>query len=183
MKFLDPVRLFFLLLIVMATGSFTWYLFYYQPVSYASHEMLETLISYHDKVSRVGKMLENVEELETTLSDEQEAIEGLRNKILPSGELNTVAGHLSAHAVANQVILVDLNSDLNNFASAASDESIQGMLVQFELRGKYIQIGGFMQDLDELPFYLRPTRVLLSKLKSGSELKAEVDARIYSWND
>ncbi len=177
-------KLFFILIIAQILIFGIGY-FFLDPILDKKIENTESeLATLVDKLKNAKKAQSEMLKIKERLKEEQEKLEKIKLKYVKKTELSKVTEKLNILARQNNVSITDFSPILNNYFEQAGNSKINPMPFLLEMKGGYLDTGKFLENLEELPFYLVPGELIMEKgNRSDGTIVSKVSVKIYTWNN
>ncbi|MGD9898154.1 MAG: type 4a pilus biogenesis protein PilO [Calditrichaceae bacterium] len=122
--------------------------------------------------------------IKNLLQIEQGQLEKIKLKYVKKTELAKVTEKLNVLARQNNIVITDFSPVLNNYFDQAGNSKINPMPFLLEIKGGYLDTGKFLENFENLPFYLVPGELEMEKSnQSDGTIVSKVSVKLYTWNN
>ena len=176
-------RRFFIKLMLVIFLCFMWYYFIYIPQIDTLAKLETQLMDFNSKVHMAQTAKVNLVNMRNRYQTEQDRLQKEKSKFVRKQDLGKVAKALQELAKKYDLKLVDFSPGFRDYFEK-QDEKIIPLPLSVTLVGRYLSIGRFLEEWENLPFYLIPVSIILEKLdKNGYDIQAVIESKLYTWND
>ncbi|MCD6373967.1 MAG: type 4a pilus biogenesis protein PilO [Caldisericaceae bacterium] len=176
-------RRFFIKLMLVIFLCFMWYYFIYIPQIDTLAKLETQLMDFNSKVHMAQTAKVNLVNMRNRYQTEQDRLQKEKSKFVRKQDLGKVTKALQELAKKYDLKLVDFSPGFRDYFEK-QDEKIIPLPLSVTLVGRYLSIGRFLEEWENLPFYLIPVSIILEKLdKNGYDIQAVIESKLYTWND
>jgi len=160
-----------------------WYYFIYIPQIDTLAKLETQLMDFNSKVHMAQTAKVNLVNMRNRYQTEQDRLQKEKSKFVRKQDLGKVTKALQELAKKYDLKLVDFSPGFRDYFEK-QDEKIIPLPLSVTLVGRYLSIGRFLEEWENLPFYLIPVSIILEKLdKNGYDIQAVIESKLYTWND
>ncbi len=176
-------RLFLILSLVLILSGIGWYLFIYKPIQI---NIKQTKLEVHEitqNLKNARKAKNDLHQLESRLETAKADLEAIKQHIVNRKNLTRVTKELQRVAEEYDLEITDFSPILDSYFETTGNEHIKPLPIIIKLTGRYLQIGKFLEALNNLDFYLTPNELVIEKLDpEKNDLTATITCILYTWN-
>ncbi len=176
-------RRFFIKLMSVIVLGFMWYYFIYIPQIDTLAKLETQLMDFNSKVHMAQSAKINLVNMRNRYQTEQDRLQKEKSKFVRKQDLGKVTKALQDLAKKYDLKLVDFSPGFRDYFEK-QDEKIIPLPLSITLVGRYLSIGKFLEEWENLPFYLIPVSIILEKSdENGYDIQAVIESKLYTWND
>ncbi len=176
-------RIFLGLLLFLLVGSITWYIFSYQEQLLETQQAETKLQQILTKVRSARLAQSNMKTIEGQFKNQQINLEKERTRFMNKSDISNVTEKLKKFAVEYKVKLMDFAPRFEEYFTENPNMKIIDLPLEITVHGRYADIGRFIENFNQLPFYLIADELTIERVEEESnELKAQIITKLYTWN-
>jgi len=177
-------KIFVILTSVLIIVSLAWYMFIYSEQKTALEKIQAELNIVLTKLKNAQQAQRNMQLIEENLKKKQEHLTNERNRFISDSELPEVTSKLKSFASEYHLELTDFSSSFEHYLEKEKKTKIVPLPLKLTVKGKYLDIGQFLEHWPALPFYLIPERFTMKRAGEDTNLlEATISANLYIWNN
>ncbi|HGY55829.1 MAG TPA: hypothetical protein ENK44_09015 [Caldithrix abyssi] len=177
-------KIFTILLAVLLIISLSWYLFIYSRQKATLEDIESNLRVVAHKLKNAQQAQQNMKLIEENLKKKQENLTNERNRFISESDLPEVTEKLKSFAREYNLELTDFSSSFESLLESEKKTKIAPLALSLTVKGKYLDIGRFLEHWPTLPFYLIPERFNIKRAGEDTNiLDATISATLYIWNN
>ncbi|APF19325.1 hypothetical protein Calab_3632 [Caldithrix abyssi DSM 13497] len=141
------------------------------------------LLEVRNKVNMASNAKSNLENIKKRFEQEQIQLEKEKAKFVRRENLGQVTERLQSLAEKYNLKLVDFSPGFKDYFEQ-KDKKIIPLPLTITLVGQYLAIGKYIEQWQELPFYILPQSIIMERLdENGYDVQAVIDTKLYTWNE
>jgi len=173
----------YILSILLLTILVVWFVFFYYPKSIEIDKIKLQIKEMRHDLASASQANVDIQKIENKLLEEEKALEEARSRFVEKDDLATVSRKIEDFARGYNLKLTDFAPVFEDYFADTSKNEIKVLPLAITVRGKYLDIGRFTENLGSLPFYLEPKGIMIQRFSPASnDLKATISSQLYSWN-
>jgi len=136
------------------------------------------------KLNSAKKAQLDLSSIQKRLTEEQFELENVKKRFLKKNELEKATAQTDALAKQFNLKLKEFSPVLESYlASSGQNKKIQGYPLVITVEGRYVNIGKFIDNWENLPFYMTPYELKIKRVEEGrNELQAMISGTLYAFN-
>lgn len=160
-----------------------WFIFFYYPKSIEIDKIKFQIREMRNDLASASQANVDIEKIENRLLEEQKAFEEARSRFVERDDLAKVSRKIDEFARGYNLRMTDFAPVFEDYFADTSKNVIKVLPLAITVRGKYMDIGKFIENWGSLPFYLEPKGILIERFtQTSNDLKATISSQLYSWN-
>jgi len=160
-----------------------WFIFFYYPESIEINKIELRIKAMHKELASANQANVDLENIENKLLKERKRLEEVRSKFVEKDDLTSVSKKMEDFAKKNNLRMIDFAPVFEDYFADTSKTVIKELPLAITVRGRYLDIGRFVENWENLPFYLRAEEISIQRFTdSSNDLKATISSKLYSWN-
>lgn len=176
-------RLFIILSSAFLISSIGWYFLIYQPIRVKTGQTEQEVHKMSLNLTKARRAEKDLQHLEIRLKNAQTELEKIKQRFINRKKMVRVTNELQKKAEEYDLIINDFSPILDSYFESSRNHKIKPLPIVINLTGRYLQIGKFLESLDQLDFYLIPNEFTIEKLDPESDdLTATIFCILYTWN-
>lgn len=177
-------RMLIILIIILILGYIGWSIFWDSKQEAKLREVTTELNTSTSKVQAARFAKLNLDQMQKKYAVEKENLSQKQSRFINKNEMSVVAKKLKIFAREYNLKLMDFAPVLDTYFSEMQTGKIVVLPINIALHGKYLDIGKFVEDWPQLPFYLIADEIeLVRVVENQTMLRAEIKSKLYAWNE
>jgi Tfp pilus assembly protein PilO len=165
-------------------GTVLWYVFIYIPLSGEIKTSKILLAGLNQKLRSVRQAESQLKNVEDRLMNAKMDLDVVKAHFVHRKNLADIIKKIRRVSENFNLYVTDFSPVIDSFLENKEDGIIKILPVAVTIKGRYLQIGKFLENFDNLDFYLTPQKITIEKLNLASnELTATITCNLYTWND
>jgi Tfp pilus assembly protein PilO len=176
-------RFSYILSIVLFAVLVVWFVFLYYPKSIEIQKTKLKIKEMRHELASASQANVDIQNIENRLLEEGKSLEEVRSKFVEKDDLASVSRKIEDFARKYDLRLIDFAPVFEDYFADTSKTIIKALPLAITVRGRYLDVGKFIENWEQLPFYLEPKGIVIQRLAANSnDLKATITSELYSWN-
>lgn len=176
-------RFSYILSILLLAILVTWFVFLYYPKSVEIGKIKLKIKEMRTDLASASQANVDIENIENKFLEEQKSLEEIRSRFVEKDDLATVSKKIEDFARKYNLRMTDFAPVFEDYFADTSQTVIKELPLAITVRGKYLDIGQFIENWKNLPLYLEPKEIMIQRVTPFSnDLKATISSQLYSWN-
>jgi Tfp pilus assembly protein PilO len=141
---------------------------------------LQTTINNFNSAKHAEHDLENIREI---LILENAKLEKIKDKFISKNQLSEITLKLRDATKQNNLSLIDFTPVFQQYFADTTQSNVKTLPFSVTVRGKYTEIGNFIESWGEFNFYMIPDEIHIQRANSKSNsVEADITGRLYAWS-
>lgn len=176
-------EVFITLVVLLFGGLLLWFVFLYQPQKLEAEQLENQLKAVRNKLKNANRANLDIQNVETKLLEEQKGLETIKTRFIEKAELAKVSEKMREVSKQYKLKMTDFAPVLENYFADTISAKISDLPLMITVQGKYLDVGQFIENWKNLPFYITPEEISITRIKSQSnDLETKIMCKIYAWN-
>jgi len=172
------------LFLILLIGLVGWYSFIYSAQQGELQVVTAQLNDFNLKVGQARRAQSDIKAVETRFQEESMQLENERARFIKKNELSKVTSQMESLARRHNLRLEDFSPSMENYFETNPDAKISALPVEITISGLFLDLGKFIEEWPQLPFYILPHSMTIEKKDvDGSLIKARIVTKLYTWNN
>lgn len=172
------------LIIFIVVGFLGWKIFIDMGQNTKLKEINSSLELSLRKVQSARYAKLNIDLMQKKYQIEKKNLAKKQARFIKKNDMSQVAKELRIFAEKYDLKLMDFAPLLDTYFSEMKSGRIVTLPINIAIHGRYLQIGKFIENWPQLPFYLIADEIEINRLeKNRNLLRAEIKAKLYAWNE
>jgi len=177
-------KLFIILSSLLAAGFLSWSIFINSGQEADLAKLEKELQVSSRKVQSARHAKSNLDRMRTQYQKEKKNLAEEQDRFINKNELYDAAQQLKQFAAKYNLILMDFAPVLDTYFSDMTTGKIVTLPINIALHGNYLDIGRFIENWPELPFYLIADEIALKRVdEKENTLRVDIKSKLYAWNE
>jgi len=177
-------KLFIGLAVFLAAGFLLWSILLDSPQEAELEKISAQLDESTRKVQIARHAKSNLNRMRSRYQTEKQLLAREQDRFINKDELSKVATKLKSFAGSFNLKLMDFAPVLDTYFSDMNTGRIITLPINVALHGNYLQIGKFVEDWPQLPFYLIADEIEVKRVEANQNLlRADIKSKLYAWNE
>ena len=160
-----------------------WFILFYYPKSVQINQIKSRIKEIRNELVSASRANVDLENVEKKLLDERNKLEEVKARFVEKDELASVSKKLGDFAKDYNLRLTDFAPVFDDYFADTSKTVIKALPLAITVTGAYLDIGRFIENWENLPFYLEADAISIQRLTPVSNnLEATISSKLYSWN-
>lgn len=173
----------YILSVLLIAILVVWFIFFSYPKSIQINKIKLQIKEMQHNLASASQANVDIQKIENKLLEEQKDLEKVRSSFVEKDDLAKVSKKINDFARAYNLRLTDFAPVFEDYFADPSKNVIKALPLAITVRGKYLDIGRFIENWESLPFYLEPKGIQIQRFTPVSnDLKATISTQLYSWN-
>lgn len=161
-----------------------WFILFYYPKKIEIDKIKFRIKEMHKELTSANQANVDLENIETKLLKERKKFDNVRLKFVRKDDLTSVSKKMEDFARKNNLRLIDFAPVFEDYFADTTETEIKELPLDITVRGRYLEIGRFIENWENLPFYLEANKISIQRYTpSSNDLKATISSKLYSWNN
>ncbi|MFZ0388918.1 MAG: type 4a pilus biogenesis protein PilO [Calditrichia bacterium] len=174
---------FLIIVVTFVISSVLWFTFYKQPLNLELKKTRLHFAEVTNKLRVAQRAKQDLELIRQRRERVQDDLTKIENRIIQQDNLVELTAVLQEKAAQNSLEIYDFTPVLESYFSSEGNEKVKALPVMISLRGRYLNIGRFLDDFSRFDYFLIPREIVLEKLNPGdNDVTATVTTSLYTWN-
>ncbi len=170
--------------LVLAVGFISWSILVDNAQKSELEKFTAQLQESTKRVLSARHAKSNLDQMKTKYQTEKQNLAREQDRFISKDELFDVAKKLKSFAGDYNLKLMDFAPVLDSYFSDMNTGKIITLPINIALHGNYLDIGKFVEDWPELPFYLIADEIEFKRVKENQNLlRADIKVKLYAWNE
>ncbi|GAB4371669.1 MAG: hypothetical protein Kow0042_14560 [Calditrichia bacterium] len=176
-------RIFIALLIIFTLSCVLWYVLVYQPLVGEELQKKKQLAELHNQLKQARVAEKDLEAVQSRFKEKEKELAEVKSRFIDKKDLSRVTDALRKSAERFDLKIVDFTPVLDSYFNDNGKGKIKPLPIMLTVRGRYIQIGKFLEEWHSLDFYLVPYQIFLEKMEANQNtLRASIMSNLYTLN-
>lgn len=172
------------LTIILFIGFLSWKIFIDSRQATELREVNSSLELSLKKVQSARYAKFNLNLIQKKYQIEKKNLVQKQARFIKKNEMSDVARELSAFAKKYKLKLMDFAPVLDTYFSEMESRKIVTLPINIAVHGRYMEIGKFVENWPQLPFYLIADEIELARVdEKHNLLRGDIKAKLYAWNE
>ena len=172
------------ILLSLVVGTVLWYVFIYVPLSGEINTSKILLAGLNQKLKSVRQAESELKNVEDRLTNVKNDLEVVKAHFVHRKNLADIMGKVRSVSDNFDLDIIDFSPVIDSFFNNNQNGIIKILPIAVTVKGRYIQIGKFVENFDKLDFYLTPQKIIIEKKNvESNDLTATITCNLYTWND
>lgn len=160
-----------------------WFVFFYYPKRVEIDKIKLDIKEMRHDLATASQANVDIEKIEGKFLQEQKSLEEVRSRFVEKDDLAKVSRKIEEFARGYNLRLTDFAPVFEDYFADTSKGAIKALPLAITVRGRYLDIGKFIENWENLPFYLEPKGIMIQRVTPfTNDLKAIISSQLYSWN-
>lgn len=160
-----------------------WSIFFYYPKSIKINQVKSRIKEVRNDLASASQATVDIENVEKKLLDEKRKLTAVKAKFVEKDGLASVSKKLGNFAKNYNLKLTDFAPVFDEYFNDTSKTMIKALPLAITVNGTYLDIGRFIENWENLPFYLEAKEVSIQRSAPVSNnLEATISSKLYAWN-
>lgn len=160
-----------------------WFIFFYYPKSVEINQIKSRIKEIQNELVSASRANVDLENVEKKLLNEKSKLEEVKARFVEKDELASVSKKLGDFAKDYNLKLTDFAPVFDDYFADTSKTVIKALPLAITVTGAYLDIGRFIENWENLPFYLEADEISVQRITPVSNnLEATISSKLYSWN-
>lgn len=174
-------NIFFGLLILLLAVIGGFYSFIYTPkqndIVLLQKELKETV----NKFNFAKKAENDLENIRVSLANEEAKLATVQNRFINKNILSDITMKIRRNTINSNLKLIDFTPIFKQYFADTSTTDVKALPFSITVKGRFLEIGKFIEGWDNLDFYMIPDEIYLNRITSNSnELEANITGHLYA---
>ncbi|MCB0283674.1 MAG: type 4a pilus biogenesis protein PilO [Calditrichaeota bacterium] len=175
-------NLFFGLLLIVAVLIGSFYLLIYTPKQNNIDRLKQELNQTVNKFNSAKRAENDLENIRGSLTVEQNNLEKLSTRFIKKNNLSDITMKIRKNTRESNLELIDFTPIFKEYFSDTSTADIKALPFSITVKGRYLEIGRFIDGWENLDFFMIPDEIYLNRMSSSSNLlEANITGHLYAW--
>ena len=160
-----------------------WFIFFYYPKSVEINQIKSRIKEIQNELVSASRANVDLENVEKKLLNEKSKLEEVKARFVEKDELASVSKKLGDFAKDYNLKLTDFAPVFDDYFADTSKTVIKALPLAITVTGAYLDIGRFIENWENLPFYLEADEISVQRITPVSNnLEATISSKLYAWN-
>jgi len=177
-------KLFYSLILLFVLSVSGWYYYFSVHLQKELEDTDNRLNIIAEKVNRAQMAKSDYQDMAEKYSQLTKILATVKSKFIRKSEISRVAEILKKFARKYKVALMDFSPAFDKYFEVKDHEKISLLPLALTVKGRYLDIGMFLENWPDLPFYLTQDELVIYRSEENqNELNAEIKASLYIWDE
>jgi Tfp pilus assembly protein PilO len=173
-----------ILLVILAFGLAGWYTFMYSGQKSALDKVSAQLNDFNLKVGQARRAQSDIKVVESRFQVEALQLENEKSRFIKKNELSIVTTQMDQMARKYNLKLEDFSPSMENYFENTPDAKIMTLPVEITVTGLYLDLGRYLENWPQLPFYILPHAISIEPVDLESNvIRTRIMTKLYTWNN
>ena len=136
------------------------------------------------KFDNAKHALSELEKIEVDLLKQNEELKKINDRFIKKDQLSTITVKIRNITRDSNLKLLDFTPLFKIYFADTTSAPVKALPFSITVKGKFLDIGRFVENWKNLDFYMKPEEIVVDKLLSNSnELEANITGRLYAWSN
>jgi Tfp pilus assembly protein PilO len=169
--------------VLLVTVLIVWFTFFYYPKSIEINRVKSQIKEMRNNLASASQANVDIENIEKKLLNEKNKLEAVKARFVEKDDLASVSRELGNFAKKYNLRLTDFAPVFDEYYSDTTNTTVKALPLAITVKGTYLNIGRFIEDWGNLPFYLEANEISMQRFKPKSnDLEAVISSKLYAWN-
>lgn len=170
--------------VVLLGGLILWYVFLYYPKKVEIDKVKFGITKIQSDLASANQANFDFDNIEAKLAEEEKRLEVVKTRFVEKNDLAKVSKEVKNFASRHELKLTDFAPVFEDYFADTANSEIKGLPLTIIVRGRYLNVGQFIENWKDLPFYLQPTEIAIQRyLPTKNDVEATISSKLYSWNN
>ncbi len=177
-------RVFIILFLLLISSIIYWYIFLYYPLTLDLEKAQHELKRLNSQIRNAKRAEKDLQIIEQKLREAENNLRMTKSRFVTQKDLSYVTKVLRKKAQDFDLKIADFIPVLDDYFEDKNNNHINSLPIIIKLRGRYLNIGKFIEKWPDLDFYLIAREISIEKEDSNSnELIATITADLFIYKD
>ena len=146
--------------------------FVLEPQSKKLHQLRKELASLNEQTASIGPKLVEFNRLKSDLIRKKQQLASVEQALSQTAEMVEIIHEVSKQARTRGLQIQQVRSQKSMFPSTRGSKigDVYQLFLNLEIRGRYKQLGDFLGDLEQQPFYIKLAELHMDRREQRSAL-------------
>ncbi len=174
---------FIILISIFVVSSVAWYLMFYEPLGSEIQKTENKLSALNQQMRNVRQAERKLDHVEQKLEKSKEELSQIKSRFVNRDNLSYVTKKLREMALKYNLEIEDFSPVLDSYFEESGNDRVKALPIALTVIGRYLDIGKYIQNLEQLDFYLIPMEINIDKkVFEKNDLSATITCNLYTWN-
>ncbi|HFE63208.1 hypothetical protein B1H10_02030 [candidate division KSB1 bacterium 4484_188] len=180
---MGALKFFFIIVFLILVITAAWYFVLYRPIQMEEEKVKAQIETITEKLKDAQFAQRDLRAIDQRLAESKTELEEIKAHIVDRDNLAQVMERLQQVSEKFDLEFEDFSPVLESYFQAAGNNRIKPIPIVVTVKGRYLNIGKFIEYWQKLDFYLKEQEAIIEKLNPKSnELTANITCILYTWN-
>lgn len=180
---MGALKTFFIIVFLILVLTSAWYFVFYHPIQQEENQVKARIETIAEKLKNAQFAQRDLKAIDQRFAKSKAELEEIKGHIVDRDNLGQVMERLQQASEKFDLEFEDFSPVLESYFQATGNERIKPIPIVVTVKGRYLNIGKFIEYWQKLDFYLKEQEIIIEKLNPKSnDLTANVTCILYTWN-